>query len=120
MTPDKDQVRLRHMVAASREAAELVVGKVRADLDTDRLLNLALVRLLEIVGEAASRVSVSVRDRHPEVPWPQMISLRNRLIHGYDSVDFDILWAILTTDLPVLNPALESILARIPESDKCP
>ncbi len=118
MTPDKDQTRLRHMVAASREAVELISGKVRADLDTDRLLNLALVRLLEIVGEAASRVSACIRDRYFEVPWVQIISLRNRLIHGYDSVDFDILWAILTTDLPTLIPSLDAILANdFPQSD---
>jgi uncharacterized protein with HEPN domain len=70
----------------------MVRGKTRPDLDRDRLLNLALVRLLEIVGEAASRMPQEERARHPEIPWSDIVSLRNRLIHGYDEVDFDILW----------------------------
>jgi uncharacterized protein with HEPN domain len=98
------------MRAAAREAMALAGGKVRADLDRDRLLNLALVRLLEIVGEAAARVTPALRGSHPEVPWPQIVGLRNRLIHGYDSVDFDILWAILTGDLPPLVAALDALL----------
>lgn len=82
-------------------------GKTRPDLDSDRMLNLALVRLLEIVGEAANRVSVEERSRFPRIPWFQLIGLRNRLIHGYDSVDFDILWQIVTQDLPPLVEELE-------------
>jgi len=83
---------------------------VRADLDSDRKLNLSLVRLLEILGEAANRVPSEEQDRYPHIPWPQLIGLRNRLIHGYDQVDFDILWQILTQDLPPLVAALEEIV----------
>jgi uncharacterized protein with HEPN domain len=110
MTPDKDRARLEHMRAAAREAMDLIHGKERADLDRERLLNLALVRLLEIIGEAATRVSLELRARHPEVPWPLIVGLRNRLIHGYDTVNFDILWAILTQDLAPLVTALDAIL----------
>lgn len=99
---------LRDMLDHAREAVSLAQGKTRTDLDSDRLLNLALVRLLEIVGEAASRVPEEERARHTEIPWPQIISLRNRLIHGYDSVDFDILWQIVSVDLPSLIVALEA------------
>ena len=67
-------------------------------------------RLLEIVGEAASRVPAEERTRHPDIPWPEIVGLRNRLIHGYDSVDFDILWQIVTHDLPPLIAALEKAL----------
>ncbi len=102
---------MRHMLDHAREAASLAQGKTRADFDSDRLLNLALVRLLEIVGEAASRVPEEEHARHPEIPWLQIVSLRNRLIHGYDSVDLDILWQILTADLPPLIVALEAIIA---------
>ena len=73
-------------------------------------MNLALTRLLEITGEAASRVPEDVRERHPEIPWPQIVGLRNRLIHGYDSVDLNILWQIVTSDLPPLIVSLESII----------
>ena len=87
-------------------------GKTRADLDADRQLNLSLVRLLEIVGEAASRVPREERARHPDIPWPEIVSLRNRLIHGYDTVDFDILWKIVKQDLPPLIEALEQIVGQ--------
>ena len=102
---------LRHMLDHAREAVALAQDKSRPDLDADRLLNLALVRLLEIVGEAAGRVPKDLCASHLEIPWPQIISLRNRLIHGYDSVDFGILWQIISNDLPALIPALEAIIA---------
>ncbi len=108
--PHNPDVRLRHMLDAAREASEMARGKTRADLDRERQLNLALVRLLEIVGEAANRISPQERAKHPNIPWPQIVGLRNRLIHGYDNVDFDILWQIVTQDLPPLIAELEKIL----------
>lgn len=101
----------RDMLAHALEAVALVQGKQRSDLDTDRLLNLALVRLLEIIGEAANRISADEQDRHPEIPWAQIVGLRNRLIHGYDAVDFDILWQIIVDDLSPLIAGLEAILS---------
>ena len=68
------------------------------------------MRLLEIIGAAANNISMEERSRYPEIPWSQIVSLRNRLIHGYDAVDFDILWQILTQDLPLLIAALEKIV----------
>ena len=87
-------------------------GKTRPDLDGNRQLNLALTRLLEIIGEAASRMSEDERARYTVIPWPHIVGLRNRLIHGYDSVDFDILWQIVTQDLPPLIEALGKIVLR--------
>jgi len=75
------------------------------------VLSLALVRLLEIVGEAAGRISKQVCACHPEIPWPEIIGLRNRLVHGYDAVDYDILWQIITDDLPALVSMLETALS---------
>lgn len=95
------------------EAVETVQGHVRGDLDRDRLLALALTRLLEILGEAAGRVSRDFQERHPEVPWADIVGLRNRLIHGYDAVDHDILWDILTGDLPPLVTHLREALADL-------
>jgi uncharacterized protein with HEPN domain len=105
-------VPLRHMLDHAKEAVSMSRGKTRADLDKDRLLNLALVRLLEIIGESASRVPKNDRDLHPEIPWPEIVGLRNRLIHGYDEVDFDILWQIVQTDLSPLIDKLEKILTQ--------
>jgi uncharacterized protein with HEPN domain len=105
-------VRLRHMLDHAREVLEMARGRVRADLDSDRQLNLALVRLLEIMGEAAARVPQADRDRFPNVPWRDVVDLRNRLIHGYDTVNFDILWAIVQHDLPPLVAELERALGE--------
>ena len=108
MSPE-DSIRLRHMLDSARESVALIKGKSRQDLDAERVLSLALVRLLEIVGEAANRVSNPTRLRFSDIPWAQIISLRNRLIHGYDAVDMDILWKILNEDLPPLIAQLEKI-----------
>jgi uncharacterized protein with HEPN domain len=110
MPPPKSAVLLRHMLDHAREAVSMVRGKTRADLDTDRKLNLALVRLLEIVGEAAGRISKEERDRYSNIPWAEIVGLRNRLIHGYDEVDLDILWEIVTADLTPLIKNLEKLL----------
>jgi uncharacterized protein with HEPN domain len=111
MSRHETDVRLHHMLDAAREAAQMAQGKSRTDLDTERQLNLSLVRLLEIVGEAASRVPVSERAQYSGVPWTQIVGLHNRLIHGYDNVDFDILWEIVTRDLPPLITELEKSIS---------
>jgi uncharacterized protein with HEPN domain len=100
------------MLDYSREAAALVARRTRGDLDLDRKLNLALVRLLEVVGEAANRATSEERLLCPSIPWSQIVGLRNRLIHGYDAVDFDVLWGIVSEDLPKLIAALEIVLPK--------
>jgi uncharacterized protein with HEPN domain len=104
-----DRVRLRHMLDSAMEAVELIQGKSRTDLSTNRVLSLALVRLLEIVGEAASKVTTDTRQQTPSIPWSEIISLRHRLIHGYDTINMDILWKILADDLPALIAQLKKI-----------
>jgi uncharacterized protein with HEPN domain len=113
MSRHESTVRLRHMLDHAREAVAIAKGKTRGDLHSDRILNLALVRLLEIVGEAASRTPLDERAQHARIPWAQIVGLRNRLIHGYDSVDFDILWQIVNQDLPSLIVALEQIVPPV-------
>ena len=112
MTQHDSAVRLRHMLDNAREAVDMARGRSRADLDVDRQLNLSLVRLLEIVGEAAARVPPEDRDMYPSIPWRDVVDLRNRLIHGYDTVNFDILWTIVHDDLPPLIAALENIIRQ--------
>jgi uncharacterized protein with HEPN domain len=112
MTWHDDQTRLRHMLTHAEEAAHMAHGRTRADLDSDRQLNLALVRLMEIIGEAASRVSSERRNELPAIPWPDVVGLRHRLVHGYDKVDFDILWDILQYDLPLLIGELRKALEQ--------
>lgn len=112
MSRHKTIVRLRHMLDHAKEAIIMVKEKTRADLDTDRKLNLALVRLLEIIGEAASQIPKEESAHYPGISWTEIISMRNRLIHGYDVVDFDILWQIVDQDLPPLITKLEEVLAQ--------
>jgi uncharacterized protein with HEPN domain len=73
---------------------------------------LALTRLVEIIGEAANRVSEKTRQKNPQIPWPQIIGMRNRLIHGYDVVDLDLLWDTITNDLPPLVKSLQGIVGE--------
>jgi uncharacterized protein with HEPN domain len=108
MPPDRDRIRLLHMLEHSREVTQLASGRTRQDLDADRVLSLALVRLLEIIGEAAAGVSADARAKNPGIPWSEIVGLRNRLIHGYDSVDLGVIWSIIERDLPALVRELES------------
>ncbi|MEZ5360893.1 MAG: HepT-like ribonuclease domain-containing protein [Bryobacterales bacterium] len=111
MSRREPRLALEQMLAHSLEALSFVEGRTRRDLDTDRLLSLALVRLVEVIGEAASRIPEADRHTWPQIPWRQIIGTRHRLIHGYDAVDHDILWAILSRDLPDLVEALEVALS---------
>jgi uncharacterized protein with HEPN domain len=96
----------------ARTAQSLADGRSRADLDTDLMFRLALTRAVEVVGEAANRLSDQVRFANPEVPWAEIRATRNRLVHGYDIVDLDVLWKIVNHHLPPLIGQLEAILAK--------
>jgi uncharacterized protein with HEPN domain len=98
------------MLDAAQKAQRFVHNRERADLESDEMLSLALVRLLEILGEAAAHVSEAVKLDYSQIPWPQITGTRNRLIHGYFNIDLDVVWSILQNDLPVLVPILEDII----------
>ena len=110
MSERDDAVSLRHMLDYACEAVALTEAKARKDLEGDRLLQLALTRLLEVVGEAAARVSAESQARLPAIPWTQIIGMRNRLIHGYDVLDWDLLWDTVRDDLPPLIIELTRIV----------
>ena len=105
----RDDDRLAHMLAAARKAVSLTQDRVRSDLDESDVLALALTHLLEILGEASKGVSPETKELHPGLPWSQMAATRDRLIHGYFSVDLDIVWQIVSHDLPPVVAALEVI-----------
>lgn len=94
----------------SREALALAEGLDRSVLDHNRVLQLAIVHLLTIIGEAAARTPDPIKSEHPEIPWRDVSDLRNRLIQGYDTLDLNIVWSVLTGDLPVLLAQLDAIL----------
>ena len=111
--PLKDEDRILHMLDAARKAADFVRGRNRVDLDKDEKLALAVIHLLEIVGEAASNVSADLCRRYPDIPWKKIAGTRNRLAHGYFDVDLDIVWQIATTQLPPLILELKKIVFPI-------
>ena len=98
------------MLDHAREAVDFARNTNRADAEHDRVLQLALTRLVEVVGEAAAHVSTETQAKHPSFPWRAAIGMRNRLVHGYDVIDFDTLWDTITTDLPRLIEALDQIV----------
>ena len=107
-----DSVRLRHMLDAARQAMIFAKGKNRADLDADLMLVFAMVKAIEIIGEAANQVTESTRARVPELPWADIIAMRHRLVHAYFDINLDILWQTVQQDLPPLAEALEKVLQR--------
>lgn len=108
--PKTDEVRLRHMLDAARKAIAFTQNRIRTDLDNDEILALAVVRLIEILGEAAKNVSQTTKDRFPEIPWRQIAGTRDRLSHAYFDVNLDIIWDIVTSNLPPLIEQLEPFL----------
>jgi uncharacterized protein with HEPN domain len=96
---------------AAIEAIDFASGRRRDELNTNRMLTLALVKDIEIIGEAASRISAECRARHPQLPWVQIIGMRNRLTHAYFEVNLDIVWQVVTNDLPALVIKLEQIIS---------
>ncbi|MEO0532554.1 MAG: DUF86 domain-containing protein [Cyanobacteria bacterium P01_A01_bin.123] len=110
MTQPDDESRLRHMLDAARQAQSFTKGRMQKDLETDSMLLLAVVKAIEIIGEAASKISRERQSAIPQIPWPQVISMRNRLAHAYFDIDTDILWQTVAEDLPPLIEELEVIL----------
>ena len=101
MQPE-DHIRIQHMMDACASVARFLAGRQRADLDQDEMLCFALTRAIEIIGEAASRVSPEARSALPQVPWKEVTAMRNRLVHAYFDIDLDILWRTATQAVPEL------------------
>lgn len=85
-----DNTRLRHMLDAAKETVGFATGKSRKDLDDDRQLSLAIIKSIEIIGEAASKVSETCKEENGSIPWRDIIGMRNRLSHGYFDINLDI------------------------------
>ena len=111
MLPAKDKARLEHMLEVARAAVDALEGRRPAQVLENLLETHGLVRLVEIVGEAAHHVSLETRERAPTVPWDQAYLTRNRLSHGYANVNLDIVWATIEDDFPPLIEKLERLLA---------
>ena len=109
-SPESDIVRIHHMLDYAQKAIQFTEDHTRADLDANEMLALAVIHLIEIIGEASKSVSEEFRDSHPEIPWEPIADTGNRLAHGYIDVDLDIIWTIVRKDLPGLIRKLKKIV----------
>lgn len=98
------------MIDAAEAVGDFMAGRSRVDLDSDRMLRFAVVRAIEILGEAAARVSEETRAATPEIPWGAIVGMRNRLIHGYFNIDVAIVWKTVTDEIPELTKKLRALL----------
>ena len=105
-----DRIRLQHMLDAAVEARSFAHGRTRGDLDTNRMLLRAIVKDIEIIGEAAAKVSSEGQSECPQLPWADLIGMRNRLIHAYFDINLDLVWETIQQDLPFLVAELRQIL----------
>ena len=105
--PKDDSIRLRHMLDAAREVMRSTDGRVRADLESDHIWTLGLVKCIEIIGEAAAQIGSTTREAHSQIPWTRIVAMRNRLVHAYFDIDFDQVWATARVDIPHLAKLLE-------------
>lgn len=104
---------MQHMLDAAEAAMRFVEGRDRADLDREQVLLFALVRAIEIIGEAATKVSPSTRTALPAIPWSLIVAMRHRLVHAYFDINRDVLWTTVTEELPTLTRDLRLALGEV-------
>ena len=100
---------LLQIIEFADEIAELLTGRTREDLDANAEFHRALERCVELIGEAATRLPAEFREKYNAVPWRQIIGMRNAMIHGYDTVDADVLWDAASRDVPGLRAMIAVI-----------
>ena len=103
------------MLEMAEKALSKIRGKTKKNFDADENLRLALIYLLQVIGEAASKISPEFRNKHPFIPWKEVIGMRNKLVHNYLSVDENIVWKTVTEEL---EPLIDKLKAIIPPQDK--
>jgi uncharacterized protein with HEPN domain len=104
----RDRVRLQHLADALNSTIRFARGRERGDLDSDEMLLFALVRAVEIAGEAASQVTDETRAQLPDLPWSSIVGMRNRLVHAYFDINRDILWTTVTEAAPPVAERLKN------------
>jgi uncharacterized protein with HEPN domain len=109
MTQHNDEIALRQMLGMATEAVEFTMDRGLEDFDNDRLWCLAMERLVLNIGEAANRLSDSIRQQLPQIPWAQIAAFRNRVVHGYDSIDYNRVWQVVKVDVPAPICELEKL-----------
>lgn len=107
-----DFARLKHMLDAAQACMEFTAKRKRKDFERDKILSFAVIRALEIFGEAAANLSKSFQMKYPHIQWRAIVGMRNRLIHAYFDVDYDIVWSAVTIEIPSIIPQLQEILSN--------
>lgn len=110
MTRRHDSLYFGHMLDTAAKACQMVRGLDREDYNSDETLRLALTHLVQVIGEAAQRVSPEGRAGHPEIPWREITGTRHKIVHDYLAVDEDVIWQVVTLDLPDLVATLQRIV----------
>ena len=108
----EDRIRLLHMVEASQAALQFMTGRQRGDLQTDQMLLFAVLRAIEVIGEAANKVSEDVRIGNASIPWKAIVGMRNRLIHAYFDVDTEMVWETVQVEIPEIVVKLKALLEK--------
>lgn len=112
--PKDDLVYVGHMLDMARKAVAKVQGQGRAKYDADEDLRLALTHIVQTLGEAARRVSMPFQQGHPDIPWRKIVGMRHKVVHDYLEVDYDLVWDVVTAELPPLVRQLEQLVPGEP------
>lgn len=103
-----DRIRVQHMLDAARDVVRLAAGRCRDDLALDMPFRRATVNAIQEIGEAGARVSPAGRAMAPAIPWQVIVGMRNRLVHGYDQIDYEVVWLVVTEEAPSLIALIEA------------
>jgi len=104
-----DQVYLEHIIEAISKIENFVTGITKSDFDRNLMIQDAVIRNFEIIGEVTKRISRQFTQSHPEIPWQDMAGMRDKLIHDYLDVDMDVVWKTVEADLPLLKKLLSNL-----------
>lgn len=105
------------MLEAAQTCLRFGAKRKRIDFETDQMLSFAIIRALEVFGEAASRVSIDFQKEHSHIPWRAIIGMRNRLIHVYFDIDYDVVWEAINSEIPQIIPELEKLISKTLKKD---
>ena len=111
--PIRDKGRLEHMLEHIDRAQQFAQGKTLADLENDTMFRYAVVKCLEIVGEAAYMLTLEFKDKHPQTPWKVIVKMRHVMVQGYYSIQMPIVWDIIQNDFPALRPQIVQYIAEL-------
>ncbi len=107
-----DLVYVGHMLDTAESAVQKLDGRTRDEFESDETLRLALTHLIQTMGEAARHVSMNFQGRHVHIPWSNIIGMRHKVVHDYLHVDYDLVWDVVTHELPLLIESLRKLAAE--------